>query len=178
MSTVEIVHADLTSMSLEAIVCPAHKHLTRGQDLSAQIFDLAGKSLVDACAAQAECNVGQARLTSGFNLPAKYIIHTVTPQWSGGDQWVAKTLQLLSQCYASVIDLAKEHNIRSLAFPALGAGSNKVPHPLAAHQALEVLNKEADNFDRLVVCLQSEIALAVWLETQQKFFPESCPLEV
>lgn len=172
MSAVEIVNTDLISMSLEAIVCPAHKHLIRGQGVSAQIFDLAGNSLIDECSTLDGCKVGEACLTNAYNLPAKYLIHTVTPQWSGGDQWVAKTLQLLSQCYESVINVALENNIRSLAFPALGAGTNKIPHSLAAHQGLEVLHKHAGSFDRLIVCLHSESALNTWLDTKQKFFPE------
>lgn len=170
MSTVEIIQADITSMPVEAIVCPAHKHLTRGRGLSAQIYDQIGEPLVAACSAQPECQIGEARLTSAFSLPAKHIIHTVTPQWSGGDQWVGETLKQLSECYESVLSLAKEKGVRSLAFPALGAGTNKTPQPLAAHQALEVLQKHAPHFDRLVVCLRSENALQTWQETQQKFF--------
>jgi len=172
MSTVEIVNTDLISMSLEAIVCPAHKHLIRGQGISAQIFDLASNSLAQECATLDECKVGEACLTNAYNLPAKYLIHTVSPQWSGGDQWVSKTLKLLSQCYESVIGVALENNIRSIAFPALGAGTNKIPHSLAAHQGLEVLHKHTDSFDRLVVCLHSEAALNIWLEINQRFFPE------
>ncbi len=172
MSTVEIVHADLTSMPVDAIVCPAHKHLTRGQGVSAQLFDLIGPPLVDACSVLGECQIGEARLTSAFNLPAKHIIHTVTPQWSGGDQWVANTLKLLSQCYESVMNLAEQQKIRSIAFPALGAGTNKIPHPLAAHQALEVLQEYTERFDRLVICLHSDASLKSWLDTQRKFFPQ------
>lgn len=171
MSIVEIVNTDLISMPLEAIVCPAHKHLIRGQGISAQIFDLAGDSLAEECRTLGDCKVGEARLTSAYSLPAKYLIHTVTPQWSGGDQWVAKTLQLLSQCYESVINVALENNIRSLGFPALGAGTNKIPHSLAAHQGLEILHEHARRFDRLVVCLHSQTALETWLETNQKFYP-------
>lgn len=170
MATVEIILADLTTMPLDGIVCPAHKHLIRGQGVSAQLFDLAGKELAEECARSADCKVGEARLTGAYGLPAKHLIHTVTPQWSGGDQWVAETLSLLSQCYENVIQVALINNIRSLAFPALGAGSNKVPHPLAAHQALEILHKYADQFDRLVVCLHSDEALQAWQETNRKFF--------
>ncbi|MEZ5524436.1 MAG: macro domain-containing protein [Pseudomonadales bacterium] len=170
MSTVEIVQADLTALPLDAIVCPAHKHLIRGQGLSARIFDLAGDPLVEECRLLDGCKVGEARLTNAYNLPANKLIHTVTPQWSGGDQWVAKTLELLTQCYESVIKLARENHIRSLGFPALGAGTNKIPHPLAAHQGLAVLEKQAQHFDRLVVCLRSQEALNAWLEAQQKFY--------
>lgn len=171
MSTIEIVNTDLISMPLEAIVCPAHKHLIRGQGISAQIFDRAGNQLADECSKINGCMIGEARLTSAYNIPAKYLIHTVTPQWSGGDQWVAKTLQSLSQCYESVINVALENNISSLGFPALGAGTNKIPQPLAAHQGLEVLHKHVRSFNRLVVCLNSQNALKTWLETNQKFYP-------
>lgn len=173
MSNVEIIHADLTSMQIEAIVCPAHKHLIRGRGLSAQIYDLAGHQLVEECHSLEECKVGEARLTQAYNLPANHLIHTVTPQWSGGDQWVAQTLQLLTQCYESVLALALSKNIRSLAFPALGAGTNKIPHSLAAHQGLAVLQKHADSFEHLIVCLHKETTQHIWLQAYQQFFQSS-----
>lgn len=173
MSNVEIIHADLTSMPVDAIVCPAHKHLLRGQGVSAQIYDLAGPRLVEECRSLEECKVGEARLTRAHNLPAKYLIHTVTPQWSGGDQWTAQTLQLLTQCYESVIALALSNNIRSLAFPALGAGTNKTPHSLAAHQGLTVLQKHIDSFERLIVCLHKEETQDTWQQTYRQFFQNS-----
>ncbi|EGH00130.1 putative phosphatase [gamma proteobacterium IMCC2047] len=85
---------------------------------------------------------------------------------------MANTLKLLSQCYESVMNLAEQQKIRSIAFPALGAGTNKIPHPLAAHQALEILQEYTERFDRLVICLNSDESLKSWLDTQRKFFPQ------
>lgn len=172
MTGIEIICGDITEMKVDAIVCPAHKHLIRGCGVSAQIFDKAGDKLVEECSALKEPGVGEAAMTQAYNLPAKSIIHTVTPMWTGGDQWGAIALQQLRQCYESVIKVALENNLRSLAFPALGAGSNKVPQPMAAHQALDVLKKYTDRLDRIVVCLYTETDKHIWEETREQFYEQ------
>ena len=171
MTDIELVCADLTTMTVDAIVCPAHKHLIRGCGVSAQVFDRAGVALVDACR-ELEPQVGEAVTTAAFALPAQRIIHTVTPQWSGGDQWGAIALQQLRRCYDSVIVQALQHQVHTLALPALGAGSNKIPQTVAAHQGLDVLNKHTEKFERLIVCLQTETDKHVWQNTQAQFYSQ------
>lgn len=170
MANIEITQGDITKLAVDAVVCPAHKHLTRGRGLSDQIFAKAGDALVQACQQEEDCAVGDARITSGFELPAHWIIHTVTPLWTGGDQWAGSEVGTLRHCYESVLNLARNNKLRTLAFPALGAGSNKTPHNLASHIGLEVLNAYADDFDRLIICLRSDEALGIWKETQRNFF--------
>lgn len=162
MNDIEFLIGDITSLDIEAIVCPAHRHLIRGCGVSAAVFDRASPALVLACSELRECAIGEARITESFGLPAKYILHTVTPQWSGGDQWGASTLDQLTSCYQHVLALATNHNIRELAFPALGAGSNKMPHELAARVALNALGRRAEYFQRLVVCLASQSICRRW----------------
>ncbi len=170
MAPLEIICGDITELQVEAIVCPAHKHLIRGCGVSAQIFDKEGDPLIRACKALDPCPIGEAVITPAERLPANYIIHTVTPLWTGGDQWGAIALQQLRQCYESAIHVARENQIRTLAFPALGAGSNKIPQPMAAHQALDVLEKYTDDFDRLVVCLFTEADRHIWEQTAEQFY--------
>jgi len=170
MAALEITNGDITEIEVGAIICPAHKYLIKGRGLSAQIFDKGGAELEKECKEHKECAVGEARLTSAPNLCTSYIIHTVTPQWTGGDQWGITALEQLRQCYNSVLTLAQENNIRSLVFPALGAGTNKIPHSMAAHVALDGLIKQEDAFDRLIVCLHTESAKREWVDALNKFY--------
>lgn len=170
MGQLLLICDDLLTLPGDALVCPAHKHLIRGRGLSAQIHDLAGGELERECAQVPECAVGEARLTAAPNLRVKYLLHTVTPQWSSGDQWAAQALVQLRNCYQSVLQLAHEQGIRSILFPALGAGTNRFPHSVAAHQGLEVLCAQAPQFDRLTLCLHSGDALAEWQRVRRQFF--------
>ena len=165
MAEIEFHIGDITSLDIEAIVCPAHRHLIRGCGVSAAIFDRASPALVLACSELSECGIGEARITESFGLPARYILHTVTPQWSGGDLWGVSALDQLASCYQQVLALAANHNIREVAFPALGAGSNKMPHDLASRLALRELSRRADYFQRLVVCLCDRSTHRLWLQT-------------
>jgi O-acetyl-ADP-ribose deacetylase (regulator of RNase III) len=154
----------------DALVCPAHKHLIRGRGLSAQIYDKGGEALVRECALLPECAVGDARISGAPGLPVRYLLHTVTPQWSSGDQWGAEALVQLRQCYESVLRLARENALQNILFPALGAGTNRFPHPIAAHQGLEVLREHLADFERVTVCLRTPAALADWQGVQRRFF--------
>ncbi|WP_245720680.1 macro domain-containing protein [Microbulbifer yueqingensis] len=160
-------------MRAGGLVCPAHKHLVRGRGLSAQIYELGGPQLAADCKNLPECGIGEARITRAYNLPAEYLLHTVTPQWSSGDQWGAEALVQLRRCYQSVLDLARSKGIGTLLFPALGAGTNRFPHSIAAHQALEVLTKRAGEFQQLTVCLHTPAALAEWRRVKEDFFPDA-----
>lgn len=172
VANLQLTCGDILTMSADALVCPAHKHLLRGRGLSAQIYDRGGEALAAACAQQPECAVGEARLTRAYGLPVKYLLHTVTPQWSSGDQWGAHGLVQLRRCYQSVLALARQKGLRSLLFPALGAGTNRFPHSIAAHQALEVLTAEAEDFAGVTVCLHTPAALGEWQRVQRRFFGE------
>jgi len=168
----ELVHGDITQLEVDAIVCPAHKYLSKGQGLSASIHELAGPELDQACRLAGDCPAGQAVITPGFELPCHYIIHTVTPMWTGGDQWGGTTLSVLGNCFRNALAVAQRHHLKTLAFPALGAGTNRTPHAIVAHEGLEILQPIASQFERLIVCLSSTVALAEWQQTYQRFYPD------
>ncbi|WP_226664307.1 macro domain-containing protein [Microbulbifer aggregans] len=170
MGQLQLICDDILRIEADALICPAHKHLIRGRGLSAQVYDRAGEALVSECSQLPECPVGEARMTSAPNLAVHYLLHTVTPQWSSGDQWGAIAVADLRRCYESVLVLARERNLRRLLFPALGAGTNRFPHEIAAHQGLEVLRGAMDDFTLLTVCLHSASALAAWQQVDTRFF--------
>lgn len=170
MGQLRLICDDVLTIEADALVCPAHKHLIRGRGLSAQIYDSAREELVSECSQLPECAVGEARITSAPHLKVHYLLHTVTPQWSSGDQWGAKGIAQLRQCYESVLALARDRNLKRLLFPALGAGTNRFPHEIAAHQGLEVLEGARTDFDELTVCLHSKSALATWQQVRERFF--------
>ncbi|MCK7597881.1 macro domain-containing protein [Microbulbifer sp. CAU 1566] len=170
MGQLQLICDNVLTIEADALVCPAHKHLIRGRGLSAQVYDRAGEALVSECSQLPECAVGEARITSAPNLPVDYLLHTVTPQWSSGDQWGARAVVELRQCYQSVLALAKTRQLQRLLFPALGAGTNRFPHEIAAHQGLEVLRGALDDFALLTVCLHSPAALAEWRKVDARFF--------
>ncbi|WP_239692508.1 macro domain-containing protein [Microbulbifer mangrovi] len=169
MGQLQLICDNVLTIEADALVCPAHKHLIRGRGLSAQIYDRAGQELVSECSQLPECGVGEARITSAPNLPVHYLLHTVTPQWSSGDQWGAKGIAQLRQCYQSVLALAQERNLKRLLFPALGAGTNRFPHEIAAHQGLETLQQSLEDFSLITVCLHSRSALATWQQVRERF---------
>ncbi len=170
MGQLQLICDDILTIEADALVCPAHKHLIRGRGLSAQVYDRAGEALVSECSQLPECAVGEACITGAPNLPVRYLLHTVTPQWSSGDQWGARGLEQLRQCYESALALARQHGLPRLLFPALGAGTNRFPHELAAHQGLEVLHDAVRDFALITVCLRTDPALGAWRAVDQRFF--------
>ncbi|WKD50274.1 macro domain-containing protein [Microbulbifer spongiae] len=170
MRPIILTWGDILTLHGDALVCPAHKHLICGRGLSAQIYARGGVELVTQCQLQPECAVGEARLTRAYQLGVNYLLHTVTPQWSSGDQWGAQALQQLRHCYENVLALAEQNGLKYLLFPALGAGTNRFPHAIAAHQALAVLTACSGQFEQITICLHTPAALGEWQEVKQQFF--------
>ncbi len=170
---IELLQGDITQLDVDAIVCPAHKYLSKGRGLSAVIHDRAGPDLEKACQELSDqCPAGQAVITPGFDLPCKFIIHTVTPLWTGGDQWGGSTLSVLGDCFKNSLAIAEQKNFRTIAFPALGTGASKTPHSIVAHEALEILQPAAERFERLTICLHSAVELEEWEKVYRKFYEE------
>ncbi|MFV8780827.1 macro domain-containing protein [Microbulbifer sp. SA54] len=170
MGQLQLICDDILRIEADALICPAHKHLVRGRGLSAQVYDRAGDELISECLQLPECAIGQACVTSAPNLPVHYLVHTVTPQWSSGDQWGVAAVAQLRQCYESALAVARARNLQRLLFPALGAGTNRFPHEIAAHQGLEVLRDALDEFALLTVCLHTQSALGTWRQVDKRFF--------
>jgi len=146
MGKVEIIRGDITKIQVDAIVNAANEALLPGGGVSGAIHRAAGPELAEACKAVAPCPTGEARITPGFRLPAKWVIHTVGPIWQGGTQ---NEPQLLESAYRSSLALAKQYGLRTVAFPSISTGIYGYPLEKAAPIALKVLLDEAPNFDAL-----------------------------
>jgi O-acetyl-ADP-ribose deacetylase (regulator of RNase III) len=146
MGRVEIIRGDITKIQADAIVNAANEALLPGGGVSGAIHRAAGPELAEACKAVAPCPTGEARITPGFRLPAKWVIHTVGPIWQGGTQ---NEPHLLESTYRSSLALAKQYRLRTVAFPSISTGIYGYPLEKAAPIALKVLLDEAPNFDAL-----------------------------
>jgi O-acetyl-ADP-ribose deacetylase (regulator of RNase III) len=140
MTFVDVELGDITAMKVDAIVNAANQSLLGGGGVDGAIHAAAGPELLNACRRIAEvrpgvrCPTGEARVTPGFRLPARFVIHTVGPVWRGGNN---DEPSLLANCYRSVLAACAEHEIRSLAIPAISCGAFGFPVPDAARIAVE-----------------------------------------
>jgi O-acetyl-ADP-ribose deacetylase (regulator of RNase III) len=139
------LYADICSLPVEAIVNPAHADLLGGGGLDGAIHEAAGPRLLEACRALHGCPVGEARITPGFDLPARWVIHTVGPVWRGGREGEET---LLASCYRRSLEHAARVNARSIAFPGISTGLHRFPIALAARIAV----REVDLFVARSAC--------------------------
>lgn len=123
-SRIALIKADITKLPVDAIVNPASRSMTGGGGIEGAIFAAAGPGLVEECHALGGCERGEAKITRGHNLPAKFVIHTVGPVWKGGD---AGEPEMLAACYRHSLSLAQENGLKSIAFPAISAGNFGYP---------------------------------------------------
>lgn len=131
--------ADITTLEVDAIVNAANEQLAPGGGVCGAIHRAAGPELARACAAAAPCPTGQARLTPGFRLPARFVLHAVGPVWRGG---TAGEPELLAGAYRSALRLANAHGLRSIAFPAISTGIYGYPVDLATDLAVATVRTE------------------------------------
>ncbi len=134
-----IVRNDITKMKVDAIVNATNPMLKMGGGVSGAIFTVAGRRLLqDACDAIGHCAQGEAVITPGFDLPAKYVIHTVGPVWHGG---VAGESEQLADCYTHSLELAKKHGCESIAFPLVSSGTYRYPKQEALNIAISAISQ-------------------------------------
>jgi len=138
MPTIRALQADITSLSVDAIVNAANKSLLGGGGVDGAIHRAAGPRLLDECRRLQGCETGQAKITPGFGLMAKFVIHTVGPVWDGGLKGEA---ELLRSCYRECIAIAEANDISSIAFPAISTGVYDYPKQAATEIAVETVSQ-------------------------------------
>lgn len=141
---IEIVQGDITRQQVDAIVNAANPTLLGGGGVDGAIHRAAGPGLLEECRRLGGCPTGEARITGGYNLPARYVIHTVGPVWQGG---TAGEDELLARCYRNSLSLAEEHGIRTIAFPAISTGAYGFPLERATRIALSEVKRFLESHD-------------------------------
>ena len=145
---IELLRGDITTLAVDAIVNAANSRLQGGGGVDGAIHRAAGPELAEAGRRIGGCPTGEARITPGFRLPAKYVIHTVGPVWFGGTR---REPELLASCYRSSLQLAFEHGVRTIAFPAISCGVYGYPIDQAAAIAVREVTAFSNQFDRIIL---------------------------
>lgn len=155
-NNIEIVKDNLTEMNVDAIINAANNKLLRGSGLCGAIFQKAGYELDKECNEIGSCDTGNAVITKGYELKAKYIIHTVAPRWYMIIPEEEKIKQFRN-CYKNIFRLAIENNVKTIAIPCIGTGIYQCPIDLGRDLAFEEANKVADKFGKIYfVCFRDE----------------------
>jgi O-acetyl-ADP-ribose deacetylase (regulator of RNase III) len=168
MEKIAILKTDITTLAVDAIVNAANTSLLGGGGVDGAIHRAAGPELLAECRLLGGCATGQAKITKGYRLPARHIIHTVGPVWSGGEKGER---ELLASCYRSCFALACQHGLRTLAFPAISCGVYWFPVDLAIEIALRETHFELSKDDviqNVTFACFDEAVYASYLRAVQK----------
>ncbi len=162
----EIIKADITTLSVDAIVNAANCSLLGGGGVDGAIHRGAGPQLLLECATLGGCPTGEAKITKGYCLPARFVIHTVGPIWCGGNH---NEPELLARCYRSCFALAHQYHLRSLAFPSISTGAYSYPIEEGSMIALREIHsaiKQYPELERVVVACFDEKTLEIYQSTE------------
>jgi len=158
---IEVIQADITTLPVDAIINAANSSLLGGGGVDGAIHRAAGPRLLEATRTIGGCPTGQARLTPGFDLPAKWVIHTVGPVWQGGH---AGEDEILASCYRESLKLAVSVEARTVAFPAISTGAYGFPMERAARIAIDEIGANLDQFqqiERVLIAVRGEEAMRI-----------------
>lgn len=164
----ESLRADITGLEVDAIVNAANESLLGGGGVDGAIHAAAGPGLLAECRTIGGCPTGEARITGAYELPARYVIHTVGPVWRGGTRSEA---ELLASCYRASLMVAAEHDVRSIAFPAISTGIYGYPPRAAAEVAVAAVGNWLANIvtiERVVFCCYNDESLEIYGQLLEK----------
>ncbi|HZY61810.1 MAG TPA: O-acetyl-ADP-ribose deacetylase [Edaphobacter sp.] len=155
MPRLEVMRGDITRLEVDAIVNAANTSLLGGGGVDGAIHRAAGKELLQACEKLGGCSTGSAKATPGFKLPAKWVFHAVGPVWNGGTRGED---DLLAGCHRLSMELAREHDVKSIAFPAISTGVYHFPRERAAQIAVRTVkeNLESSGVEKVIFCCFDE----------------------
>jgi O-acetyl-ADP-ribose deacetylase (regulator of RNase III) len=162
MTELSACQGDITELQVDAIVNAANQTLLGGGGVDGAIHRAAGPQLLEACRKLGGCPTGEARITPGFNLPARFVIHTVGPVWHGGNR---NEVNLLARCYRESLALADTHQLHRIAFPAISTGNYGFPIEQAAKIAVDSVRdalRNAAAIERVIFCCFSQRDLQIY----------------
>jgi O-acetyl-ADP-ribose deacetylase (regulator of RNase III) len=162
MPTMQVIHADITTLSVDAIVNAASESLLGGGGVDGAIHRAAGPKLLDECRQLNGCETGRAKITPGFDLKAAFVIHTVGPVWRGGQ---CDEPELLRSCYRECVAVAEANNVSSIAFPAISTGVYGFPKQAATEIAVETISNAVEGtliIGEVIFCCFSAADLSLY----------------
>jgi len=169
LNKIEIIKGDITKLKVDAIVNAANNSLLGGGGVDGAIHRAAGPMLLEECKKLGGCPTGEAKITKGYNLPAKFVIHTVGPIWKGGNYTED---ELLSNCYKNSLKLALENGIKTIAFPSISTGAYRFPveraSKIAFNTVMEFLQQH-DEIEKVIFCCFDDNTYALYTQLKKYY---------